>query len=162
MASNKITAFFGKRSCQTSIAEEPQPKQRRSDKETHNDSTSSTSGDHDVALATIIGGSGGKSHTRTSDSRTGRHKSGYDSRWEKTFPWVYLTDDGRGMYCRLCRRFNTRSARNRSVVFNEMQCVSLRRDVLHQHASSNMHTAAVHMEQERLAAESSGGIQEAI
>ena len=75
------------------------------------------SGDSEVALATtrMIDG-GGESSTRTSEGRTDKHKPGYDSRWEKTFPRVYLADDGRGMYCRLCCRFNTRSDHNRCEV----------------------------------------------
>ena len=45
-----------------------------------------------TALATSIE-DGGESRTYTSDSRTDRHKSGYNSRWEKTFPWVYHAGD---------------------------------------------------------------------
>ena len=123
MASQQITAFPGKQSRQTSIANEPQPKQLQIDDEPNNDSISSTSGDGDIALATIIDG-GGECSTpsRTSEGRTDKHISGYHSLWEKTFPWVYFANDDHGTYCSLCRRFNTRSDCNRSVVFNETCC----------------------------------------
>ena len=67
----------------------------------------------------------------------------------KTFPWVYTctcTSQMMAMVCTatwLCCGFNTRSDCNRFAVFNETPCKLMCHDVLHWHASSNMHAAAV-------------------
>ena len=83
------------------------------------------------------------------------------SEWENEFPWVYPSEDRKGMYCRLCTRFNTRNKQNGSAVFNSTPCISLRKDVLVRHADSYMHKLAQELECDRLAAESSGGIIQA-
>ena len=152
MASQKITSFFGKRVSPASTQVEASKKRPRlvGEASTATESTSSgarASVDASGSVSSVV---------------PAKHKTGYDPRWEKKFPWVYLADDGLGMYCRLCQRFNTRNERNRSAVFNETPCVSLRCDVLHRHAYTEMHATAVHMEEERLAAEASGGITGAI
>lgn len=91
-----------------------------------------------------------------------KHKQGqYDPEWEKDFSWVYPSDDGKGMYCKLCKRFNTRNERNSAAVFNITPCISLRKDVLTRHADSHMHKSAVRQECERLASEQGGGIVQA-
>ena len=98
----------------------------------------------------------------TSSSSRGKHKQGqYDPRWEMKYDWVYPSDDGKGMFCKLCKRFNTHNERNTSAIFNLSPCVSLRKDVLARHADSNMHKQAVRQEHERLAAEASDGIEQA-
>ena len=93
---------------------------------------------------------------------TSKHKQGkYDPEWEAEFPWVYPTDDCSGMYCRLCKRFNTRNERNGAATFNSTPCISLRKDAIRRHAGSSMHKAAVLLECERLASEKTGGIVQA-
>ena len=45
----------------------------------------------------------------TSSSSRGKYKQGrrqYDPRWEMKYDWVYPSDDGKGMFCKLCKRFN--------------------------------------------------------
>ncbi len=66
----------------------------------------------------------------------------YNPEWEKEFSWVYPSDDGKGMYCKLCQRFNTRIECNSSAVFNITPCISLCKDVLPRHADSDMHKSA--------------------
>ena len=115
MASQKITSFFGKRVSPASTQVEASKKRPRlvGEASTATESTSSSaraSVDASGSVSSVV---------------PAKHKTGYDPRWEKKFPWVYLADDGLGMYCRLCRRFNTRNERNRSAVFNETSCVSL-------------------------------------
>ena len=52
--------------------------------------------------------------TASSSSR-GKHKQGqYDPSWEMKYDWVYPSDDGKGMFCKLCKRFNTHNERNAS------------------------------------------------
>ena len=85
-----------------------------------------------------------------------KHKQGqYDPEW------VYLSGDGKGMYCRLYKHFNTCNECNSAAVFNITPCISLRKDVLARHADSRMHTSAVRQEHERLASEQGGGIVQA-
>ena len=48
-----------------------------------------------------------------------KHKQGhYDPDWEREYPWVYPSDDGKGMFYKLCQRFNTCNERNSSAIFN--------------------------------------------
>lgn len=104
----------------------------------------------------------GSSTSTQSLASTSKHKQGkYDTEWETEFPWVYPTDDGSGMYCRLCKRFNTRNERNGVATFNSTPCISLRKDALKRHAGSSMHKAAVQLECEQLASERTGGIVQA-
>ena len=134
-ASKRITDFF---------APNPEQAQRKRIKLTEEDETGNeASSSSDIHLC----------------CGSSKQKVGFGWRWEKIYPWVYLADDGKGMYCKLCRRYNTKNERNHSAVFNDTPCVSLRRDALVRHASSDMHAAAVSMEQERFAA---GGIQTAL
>lgn len=51
-----------------------------------------------------------------------KHKQGkYDAEWENEFSWVHLEEGG--MYCKLCKYFNTRNERNVAAVFNTTPCV---------------------------------------
>ena len=95
-------------------------------------------------------------------SSSSKHKQGkYDPEWERMYPWVYQSEDGKGMFCRLCKRFNTHNERNYFAVFNMTTCVSLRKDVLARHADSSMHKSAMMQEHDRLASQQGGGIEQA-
>lgn len=65
------------------------------------------------------------------------------------------------MYCRLCKRFNTRNERNGIAVFNNTPCISLHRDAISRHAGTGMHKVAVQLEYKRLASKRTGGIMQA-
>ena len=101
-------------------------------------------------------------YSRMSVSSSSKHKQGkYDPEWERVYPWVYQSEDGKGMFCRLCKRFNTRNERNSFAVFNMTPCVSVRKDALARHADSSMHKSAMMQEHDRLALKQGGGIEQA-
>lgn len=108
------------------------------------------------------GDDGPEDTTVISSASTSKHKQGrYDPDWEAEFPWVYPTDDGSGMYCWLCKRFNTWNERNGIAVFNTTPCISLRKDAIKRHVGTSMHKVAVRLENERLTSERTGGIVQA-
>ena len=81
----------------------------------------------------------------------------YDPDWERDYPWVYPSDDGKGMFCKLSQRFNAPMfERNSSAIFNVTPCISLHTDVLARHADSCMHKSATSREHERLASQQGG------
>ena len=146
VAAGSITSFFpvlgqnSKRACPEDETSSSQADQGQAD---HNKSLSDSAAPDDS----------------TSNSKSSKHKQDqYDPDWERQYTWLYPTSDGKGMFCTLCQRFNTRNERNSSTIFNLLPCVSLRRDVLARHADSLMHKSAVLQEHERLASQPNGGI----
>ena len=75
-----------------------------------------------------------------------KHKTGYNRTWEADHTWIFYID-GEGMYCKLCRKFDTKNRQNQAKVWNMEPCTTLRKDVLARHEASAMHKEAV--EQER-------------
>ena len=122
----------------------------------------SVHGDDDTAASSSSDRAPLSHSSRMSISSSSKHKQGkYDPEWERMYPWVYQSEDGKGMFCRLCKRFNTRNERNSFAVFNMTPCVSLRKDVLARHADSSMHKSAMMQEHDRLASQQGGGIEQA-
>ncbi len=122
------------------------------DEEDSHDDAADEEGSHDDAAdATSASG--------TRFQSMSKHKIGYNKQWEDEYPWLVCKDDG--LYCHLCKRYNTRNERNGSSVFNQTPCISKRKDVLRRHASSSMHQLALRREHERLSSDSDGGIRQA-
>ena len=71
-----------------------------------------------------------------------KHKTGYDSRWEAEHPWLFHID-GEGMYCKLCRKFDTKNCQNQLREWNREACTTLCKDVLARHEASMMHREAL-------------------
>ena len=99
-----------------------------------------------------------------SSSASGKHKTGYDKHWEKTFPWLEYTEDlgsSGGMFCSLCRKHETSTlSKSELHVWVSKPYKLMRRDKVVQHSKSERHQTA--LERERLAAEAStvGGISQ--
>ena len=66
--------------------------------------------------------------TRGRHADRAKHKTGYDSRWEAAYMWVFYVE-GEGMYCKLCRKFDTKNRQNQSKVWNKEACTTIRKDV---------------------------------
>ena len=65
------------------------------------------------------------------------------------------------MLCSLCRRHGTKNKYNKSTIWCDTPCISLRKDCVRRHESSIPHQNAVEVEIARLAAERDGGIAQA-
>ena len=58
--------------------------------------------------------------------------------WEADHTWVFYIA-GEGMYCKLCRKFDTKNCQNQAKVWNTEPCTTLRKYVLARHEVSAMH-----------------------
>ena len=94
-------------------------------------------------------------------ANTVKHKTGYNRMWEADHTWVFYID-GEGMYCQLCRKFDTKNRQNQAKVWNTEPCTSLRKDVLARHEASAMHKEAVEQERASQIVKASGGIREVV
>ena len=97
---------------------------------------------------------------------TTKHAVGYNSEWEKDFPWLHPvhsveTGSVTGMLCRLCKKHKTKNKYNQTVMWSETPCVSLRRDCLRRHSLSQQHKSATELEVYREDSERTGGIEQA-
>lgn len=95
-----------------------------------------------------------------------KHAIGYNCEWETEFPWLQPVrdiDSGvvTGMLCRLCKKHETKSKYNQSVVWSATPCVCLRRDSLRRHSSSQQHKTATELELSREDSQRTGGIEQA-
>ena len=90
-----------------------------------------------------------------------KHRTGYDSRWEGDHTWIFYVE-GEGMYCKLCRKFDTKNRQNQSKVWNREPCKTIRKDALARHEASTMHREAVEQERACQIVKCRGGIREAI
>ena len=50
------------------------------------------------------------------------------------------------MYCKLCRKFDTKNRQNQSKVWNKEACTTIRKNVLARHEASNMNREALEQE----------------
>ena len=48
----------------------------------------------------------------TASANMAKHKTGYNRTWKADHTWVFYTD-GEGMYCKLCRKFDTKIVKTR-------------------------------------------------
>lgn len=69
---------------------------------------------------------------------------------------------GEGLYCKLCKKFDTRNRRNQSRVWNAEPCTTIRKDMLGRHESSAMHREALEQERACRMVKARGGIREAM
>ena len=90
-----------------------------------------------------------------------KHASGYQNSWESDYTWVYFVPE-EGMYCKLCKKFDTKNKQNQSRVWNTEPCITIRKDVLSRHESSAMHKEALEQERACRAVKARGGIAEAM
>ena len=49
----------------------------------------------------------------TTSANTAKHKTGYNRMWEADHMWVFYSGGG-GMYCKLCRKFDTKNRQNQA------------------------------------------------
>ena len=75
-------------------------------------------------------------------ANTAKHKTSYNRMWEADHTWVFYID-GKGMYCKLCRKFDTKNRQNQAKIWNKEPCTTIRKDVLARHEASAMHKEAV-------------------
>ena len=73
---------------------------------------------------------------------------------------VYV--QGEGMYCMLCRKFDTRNRQNQLKVWNAEPCKILCKDVLTRHEASAIHKEALEQEHVCQLVKVCGGITEAV
>ncbi len=97
-------------------------------------------------------------------SRQSHHRVGYDSSWEREFPWhqpVFDTSNTtvEGLLCNICKQHRT-GQRNKAGTWSTKPCTLLRRDILQRHKRSLMHKEAEEMEATRLASKKDGGIRQ--
>ncbi len=97
-------------------------------------------------------------------SRQSHHRVGYDSSWEREFPWHQPVFDAsnttvEGLLCNICKRHRT-GQRNKAGTWSTKPCTLLRRDILQRHKRSLMHKEAEEMEATRLASKKDGGISQ--
>ena len=83
------------------------------------------------------------------------------------FPWLELGDEIGGetvMWCSLCRRNNCRPKRAPlgKAVWIEIPCKTITRQSLRDHAESDCHKEAMHIESSRILSTKQGGITEAM
>ena len=97
----------------------------------------------------------------TASANMAKHKTGYNRTWEADHTWVFYID-GEGMYCKLCRKFDTKNRQNQAKVWNTEPCTTLRKDVLARHEASAMHKEAVEQERACQIVKARGGIREAV
>jgi len=57
--------------------------------------------------------------------------------------WWLLYGEGKGMYCLLCRKHNTKNEQNKSKVFSSDPAVRYRKPTLTSHADLRQHLAAI-------------------
>ena len=99
-------------------------------------------------------------HTTTS-ADTAKHKTGYNRTWEADHTWVFYVD-GEGMYCKLCRKFDTKNRQNQAKVWNTEPCTTVRKEVIARHEASAMHKEALEQERTCQILKARGGIREAV
>ena len=90
-----------------------------------------------------------------------KHASGYQNSRESDYTWVYFVPE-EGMYCKLCKKFDTKNKQNQSRERNTEPCIPIRKDVLSRHESSAMHKEGLEQERARRAVKARGGIAEAM
>ena len=163
----KITAFF---TPPTKRAVPDRATSASADRGTTHDGATSTSGD--LATDTRDGSTGASADLSTTEPITvslprprgrrtddaSKHRIGYDREWEHNHPWVFYVE-GEGMYCKYCRKFDTRNRQNQSKVWNLEACTTLRRDVLARHEASTMHKEAIEQERACQIVKARGGHQ---
>ena len=86
--------------------------------------------------------------TRGKHAGGAKHRTGYDGRWEAAYTWVFYVE-GEGMYCTLCRKFDSKNRQNQSKIWKREACTTLRKDALAKHEVPIMHKEA--LEQHRYA-----------
>jgi hypothetical protein len=161
----QITDFFA--------AGAPQAKRaRQENRDTSSSlSTSTPDPDPDASSAPSTSAETGTSGETSTDTfaavftRKGKHRFGYDPKWNEEFNWLeHRVDDatGRsGLYCTLCRKYNLHT-RNNCGKWSSQPCLQLRRDKVVSHSKTDSHLAAVEKERLAVSAAIDGGIQQAV
>jgi hypothetical protein len=161
----QITDFFA--------AGAPQAKRaRQENRDTSSSlSTSTPDPDPDASSAPSTSAETGTSGETSTDTfaavftRKGKHRFGYDPKWNEEFNWLeHRVDDatGRsGLYCTLCRKYNLHT-RNNCGKWSSQPCLQLRRDKVVSHSKTDSHLAAVEKERLAVSAAIDGGIQQAM
>ena len=127
------------------------------------DGSSSTASEAGSSSMASEAGSSSTASSQVSGRRVDgfKHRTGYDSRWEGDHTWIFYVE-GEGMYCKLCRKFDTKNRQNQSKVWNQEPCKTIRKDALAQHEASTMHREAVEQERACQIVKCRGGIRKAI
>ena len=94
--------------------------------------------------------------------RSSSHRAGFDPSWSSAYPWlVPLEQDSTviGLRCWWCTQHSVERQRNRSGVWTELPCTSLRKDCIERHARSETHIRCAESELMREQALRDGGLQ---
>ena len=93
----------------------------------------------DLSPATSSSSSSGVEETTSKRSKFGiqsdssKHVMGYNSQWEKEYPWLLAVRNGdgtvTGMLCQICSVHKVKAKYNKSTIWSESPCVSLRKTV---------------------------------
>ena len=125
----------------------------------------------DPSPATSSSSSSGVEETTSKKSKFGnqsdssKHVVGYNSQWEKEYPWLLAVRNGdgtvTGMLCQICSVHKVKAKYNKSTIWSESPCMSLRKDSVRRHSESLLHKEAVSKEMDRERSSVDGGIQQA-
>ncbi|CAC5372510.1 unnamed protein product [Mytilus coruscus] len=88
-------------------------------------------------------------------------QSGIDPEWQKTNPWLIVTQDKKGMLCKFCIKFNMRP-KNGSGTWVTHPCNYLVKDSVTSHSKSKNHQQATDLEANSIVASQGQGIQAAL
>ena len=96
--------------------------------------------------------------------RCSSHRAGFDPSWPSAYPWLVpdpVEQDSTviGLRCWWCTQHSVERQRNRSGVWTELPCTSLRKDCIERHARSETHIRCAERELMREQALRDGGLQ---
>ena len=121
----------------------------------------------ELSPATSSSSSSGVEETTSKRSRFGiqsdssKHVVGYSSQWEKKYSWLLAVRNGdgtvTGMLCQICSVHKVKAKYNKSTVWSESPCVSLRKDSVRRHSVSLQHKEAVSKEMDKERSSVDGG-----
>ncbi|XP_077862249.1 uncharacterized protein LOC144343701 [Saccoglossus kowalevskii] len=72
-----------------------------------------------------------------------KRKSGFDAQWTTKYTWLRETSDSKEMLCHIHGKFNLKSSRNSSLVWNSMPCIIITKYAIDKRAHSEMHKKAM-------------------
>ena len=90
--------------------------------------------------------------------------SGYNKEWQTSYPWVQVSADGEGMFCKLCRKHSRRPKKVPvgKAFWVDVPCITLQQSSLRRHEASQSHNEAKALEAQLCIARDVGGIEQAL
>ena len=89
--------------------------------------------------------------------------SGFNKEWQTSYPWVQVSVDGQGMFCKLCRKHSRRPKKVPvgKASWVDVPCVTLQQSSLKRHEASQSHNEAKALEVQLCISRDVGGIEQA-